>query len=118
MTTISGWGRYPIVETDLLKPRTPEAARIAVSGMAGGIARGNGRAYGDAGIGARQTIQMGGLDRIRIPSRIWLGSGFRILAGPEGLRANPISCVAGMQPSGHDFFSRPIAEAIRCTVHF
>jgi decaprenylphospho-beta-D-ribofuranose 2-oxidase len=66
MTTISGWGRYPIVETDLLKPRTPEAARIAVSGMAGGIARGNGRAYGDAGIGARQTIQMGALDRIRV----------------------------------------------------
>jgi decaprenylphospho-beta-D-ribofuranose 2-oxidase len=65
MTTISGWGRYPFVETDLLKPHTPEAARIATSRVQGGIARGNGRAYGDAGIGARQTIQMGTLDRIR-----------------------------------------------------
>jgi decaprenylphospho-beta-D-ribofuranose 2-oxidase len=65
MTTISGWGRYPIVETDIITPRTPEAARIATSRIQGGIARGNGRAYGDAGIGARQTIQMGTLDRIR-----------------------------------------------------
>jgi decaprenylphospho-beta-D-ribofuranose 2-oxidase len=65
MTTISGWGRYPIVETDIITPRTPEAARIATSRIQRGIARGNGRAYGDAGIGARQTIQMGGLDRIR-----------------------------------------------------
>src|ERR1700723_2179554 len=65
MTTISGWGRYPIVETDIITPRTPEAARIATSRIQGGVARGNGRAYGDAGIGARQTIQMGTLDRIR-----------------------------------------------------
>jgi decaprenylphospho-beta-D-ribofuranose 2-oxidase len=65
MTRISGWGRYPIVETDILKPRTPDEARIATSRAQGGIARGNGRAYGDAGIGTRQTIQMGALDRIR-----------------------------------------------------
>jgi decaprenylphospho-beta-D-ribofuranose 2-oxidase len=65
MTTISGWGRYPIIETDLFTPRTPEAARIATSRIQGGIARGNGRAYGDAGIGARQTIQMGTLNRMR-----------------------------------------------------
>jgi decaprenylphospho-beta-D-ribofuranose 2-oxidase len=65
MTTMSGWGRYPIVGTDIITPRTPEAARIATSRIQGGIARGNGRAYGDAGIGARQTIQMGTLDRIR-----------------------------------------------------
>jgi decaprenylphospho-beta-D-ribofuranose 2-oxidase len=65
MTTMSGWGRYPIVGTDIITPRTPEAARIATSRIQGGIARGNGRAYGDAGIGARQTIQMGVLDRIR-----------------------------------------------------
>lgn len=65
MTTISGWGRYPLVDTDLLAPRSPEAARIATSRVQGGIARGNGRAYGDAGIGAIQTIQMGNLDRVR-----------------------------------------------------
>jgi decaprenylphospho-beta-D-ribofuranose 2-oxidase len=65
MTTISGWGRYPIIETDILTPLTSEAARLATSQIQRGIARGNGRAYGDAGIGARQTVRMGALDRIR-----------------------------------------------------
>jgi decaprenylphospho-beta-D-ribofuranose 2-oxidase len=65
LTKISGWGRYPIAETDLLTPDTPEEARTTTSHIRGGIARGNGRAYGDAGIGARQTMQMRALDRIR-----------------------------------------------------
>jgi decaprenylphospho-beta-D-ribofuranose 2-oxidase len=65
MTKISGWGRYPVCETDILKPSTPESARIATSHVHRGIARGNGRAYGDAGIGTQQTIEMRALDRIR-----------------------------------------------------
>jgi decaprenylphospho-beta-D-ribofuranose 2-oxidase len=65
MTEISGWGRHPIVETDILSLRTLEAARIATSRTQGGVARGNGRAYGDAGIGAQQTLGMRALDRIR-----------------------------------------------------
>jgi len=64
MTTISGWGRYPIVETELLRPCTRKEARIMTSHIRGGIARGNGRAYGDAGIGVLQTIQIGALNRI------------------------------------------------------
>jgi FAD/FMN-containing dehydrogenase len=65
MTTISGWGRHPVVETDIVAPRTLDAARVATARTEGGVARGNGRAYGDASIGAQQTLQMGGLDRIR-----------------------------------------------------
>jgi decaprenylphospho-beta-D-ribofuranose 2-oxidase len=65
MTTISGWGRYPVVETDILVPTTLDAARTATASADGMVARGNGRAYGDAGIGARQTLQMRALDRIR-----------------------------------------------------
>lgn len=65
MTKISGWGRYPVIETDIVAPRTLEAVRIAAACTDGGAARGNGRAYGDAGIGARQTLQMAALDRIR-----------------------------------------------------
>src|SRR6266404_2566849 len=56
MTSVSGWGRYPIVDTEIISPRTTEAARLATAQGEGVIARGNGRAYGDAGIGAQQTI--------------------------------------------------------------
>lgn len=65
MTTITGWGRFPVIQTEILAPRTFEAARIATASTNGGVARGNGRAYGDAGIGARQTLQMRALDRVR-----------------------------------------------------
>lgn len=65
MTTIAGWGRYPVVATEIVTPHTREAARIATAATQGGVARGNGRAYGDAGVGTRQTLRMGALDRIR-----------------------------------------------------
>ena len=65
MPKITGWGRYPVIETDILAPRTLGAVRIAAACTDGGVARGNGRSYGDAGIGARQTLQMRALDRIR-----------------------------------------------------
>lgn len=63
MTRVSGWGRFPVVDTDLLRPRSvPAVAEAVVSGT---VARGNGRAYGDAAIGAARTIAMTGFDRIR-----------------------------------------------------
>jgi decaprenylphospho-beta-D-ribofuranose 2-oxidase len=65
VTRISGWGRYPIVDTELVSPRTMEAARLATAQGERSVARGNGRAYGDAAIGAQQTIAMGAIDRIR-----------------------------------------------------
>lgn len=63
MTLVSGWGRFPVVETDLLRPRSFDAVADAV--VAGSVARGNGRAYGDAAIGAGRTIAMTGFDRVR-----------------------------------------------------
>ncbi|OAF09001.1 FAD-binding oxidoreductase [Bradyrhizobium neotropicale] len=65
MTLVSGWGRFPVVDTDVLRPRSFAAVGEAVAGAAGTVARGNGRAYGDAGIGASRTIAMTGFDRVR-----------------------------------------------------
>ncbi|SFK07917.1 FAD-binding oxidoreductase [Bradyrhizobium sp. Gha] len=63
MTTVSGWGRFPVVDTEVLRPRSFEAVADAI--VAGSVARGNGRAYGDAAIGAARTIGMTGFDRVR-----------------------------------------------------
>jgi FAD/FMN-containing dehydrogenase len=65
VTAISGWGRYPIIETELISPRTADAVRQAIALGDQAVARGNGRAYGDAAIGVRQTIGMSHLDRMR-----------------------------------------------------
>ncbi|MBB4393321.1 FAD-binding oxidoreductase [Bradyrhizobium sp. ERR14] len=63
MTLVSGWGRFPVVDSDVLRPRSFAAVGEAVS--AGTVARGNGRAYGDAAIGAVRTVTMTGFDRVR-----------------------------------------------------
>ncbi|MDE5442124.1 FAD-binding protein [Bradyrhizobium sp. CSA207] len=65
MTLVSGWGRFPVVDSDVLRPRSFDAVGEAVAAASGSVARGNGRAYGDAGIGARRTIAMTGFDRVR-----------------------------------------------------
>ncbi|OKO76611.1 FAD-binding oxidoreductase [Bradyrhizobium sp. AS23.2] len=65
MTLVSGWGRFPVVDTDLRRPRSFAAVGEAVAGLAGAVARGNGRAYGDAAIGAARTVAMTGFDRVR-----------------------------------------------------
>lgn len=65
MTLVSGWGRFPVVDSDVLRPRSFEAVGEAVGGVTGSVARGNGRAYGDAAIGAVRTIGMTGFDRVR-----------------------------------------------------
>ncbi|MCA1415780.1 FAD-binding oxidoreductase [Bradyrhizobium sp. NBAIM20] len=63
MTLVSGWGRFPVVDTEMLRPRAFAAVADAV--VSGTVARGNGRAYGDAAIGAVRTVTMTGFDRIR-----------------------------------------------------
>ncbi|MFK4511790.1 FAD-binding oxidoreductase [Bradyrhizobium daqingense] len=63
MTLVSGWGRFPVVDSDVLRPRSFAAVGEAVA--AGTIARGNGRAYGDAAIGTVRTVTMTGFDRVR-----------------------------------------------------
>ncbi|WFU14580.1 FAD-binding oxidoreductase [Bradyrhizobium sp. CB3481] len=65
MTAISGWGRYPIIDSEMIHPRTADAARRATAQGDQAVARGNGRAYGDAAIGIRQTIALTHLNRIR-----------------------------------------------------
>jgi decaprenylphospho-beta-D-ribofuranose 2-oxidase len=61
---VSGWGRSPRVETAWLDAHTAAEAGAACSSHHGMIARGNGRAYGDAAVGTRVTLAMGGLDRM------------------------------------------------------
>ncbi|OPZ00791.1 oxidoreductase [Bradyrhizobium sacchari] len=79
MTLVSGWGRFPVVDTDLLRPRSFEAVGEAVADVTGSVARGNGRAYGDAAIGTARTVAMTGFDRIRsfdpVTGRIRLEAG-------------------------------------------
>ena len=65
MTLVSGWGRFPVVDSEVLRPRSFEAVGAAVADVTGSVARGNGRAYGDAAIGAVRTIGMTGFDRVR-----------------------------------------------------
>lgn len=65
MTLVSGWGRFPVVDSEVLRPRSFEAVGAAVADVTGSVARGNGRAYGDAAIGAVRTIAVTGFDRVR-----------------------------------------------------
>jgi decaprenylphospho-beta-D-ribofuranose 2-oxidase len=55
---ISGWGRYPVVDAQVLHPRSIEAVRALLASHDSVIARGNGRAYGDSAINRRATISM------------------------------------------------------------
>lgn len=62
MTELSGWGRFPRRPADLIAPRDEAAIAAALPGGPV-IARGLGRSYGDAALGAR-VLAMRGLDRM------------------------------------------------------
>jgi decaprenylphospho-beta-D-ribofuranose 2-oxidase len=65
MIELSGWGRYPRHFTKVFKPRSPvEVARIQPA-LPLFVARGNGRAYGDAAIGVEATLDCRALDRMK-----------------------------------------------------
>ncbi len=64
MTDLAGWGNYPKFPTELLEPRVPAAVSKLVAERSGLIARGNGRAYGDAAIGERFTVSSVALNRM------------------------------------------------------
>jgi FAD/FMN-containing dehydrogenase len=65
MTPLSGWGNYPQRPTQLLTPRTTGAVRDLVVARSGVVARGAGRAYGDAAVGTQSTLSLRGLNRMR-----------------------------------------------------
>jgi decaprenylphospho-beta-D-ribofuranose 2-oxidase len=64
MIGLAGWGNYPRVSTELLTPRAPVDGQELFGERSGVIARGNGRAYGDAAIGAQFTLSSLGLNRM------------------------------------------------------
>ncbi|MBM6580054.1 FAD-binding oxidoreductase [Microvirga sp. BT689] len=65
MTELTGWGRYPRHRSEALRPASPKALPLLMASRTGLVARGNGRAYGDAAIGERVTLLATGLDRIQ-----------------------------------------------------
>ncbi len=65
MTTLSGWGRFPLAQTEVAAPHTIGEAQRATASSEGAIARGNGRAYGDAAVGACKTLDLTTLNRMR-----------------------------------------------------
>ena len=52
---LSGWGRFPFIETRLVAPRD-EAELIRIVRAGSSIARGNGRAYGDSAVNPQTTV--------------------------------------------------------------
>ncbi len=65
MTELSGWGRYPRYPSEVISPPFPGAFPPQMASRSGFVARGNGRAYGDAAIGTSVTLSVRKLNRIR-----------------------------------------------------
>jgi decaprenylphospho-beta-D-ribofuranose 2-oxidase len=63
MERLSGWGRFPVAECEIARPRDEAALRRLVL-QGPGIARGNGRSYGDSALHPTNTIAMTGFDRM------------------------------------------------------
>lgn len=62
---LHGWGRYPRFDSEMVHLRSPSDVRLITGGQSGIVARGNGRAYGDAAIGERVTLSTHGLNRMK-----------------------------------------------------
>src|SRR5258708_34736753 len=61
---ISGWGNYPRVEARLRAPQDVADFSLSLKTEGPGIARGAGRAYGDAAIGSNTTLSTLHRDRM------------------------------------------------------
>ncbi|MBC7770774.1 MAG: FAD-binding oxidoreductase [Phycisphaerales bacterium] len=62
-STLSGWGRYPRINVELV-PVRGEADVLAQIAKGPLIARGNGRAYGDSALNPSGTLDMRGFNRM------------------------------------------------------
>jgi decaprenylphospho-beta-D-ribofuranose 2-oxidase len=62
--TLSGWGRFPRIDCEMLSMRDPAEAQAAVQSHHSLIARGNGRSYGDAALNPRAVLSTLRSDRI------------------------------------------------------
>lgn len=60
---LSGWGRYPAIECRTQVLRQPDELSQLIAQSSSLIARGNGRAYGDASLNSDKTLLMGACDR-------------------------------------------------------
>jgi len=65
MISLSVWGNYPKTSTELLMPHQPADLRSCLLERSGVVARGAGRAYGDAAAGTQFTVSSLGLNRMR-----------------------------------------------------
>src|SRR6476661_4805956 len=61
---LSGWGRFPRTECRLFAPTSESDLRLLLAEHPSLIARGNGRAYGDAALNPAATVAMRRFDRI------------------------------------------------------
>jgi FAD/FMN-containing dehydrogenase len=61
---LTGWGGYPAADCELRRPGTLAAAKAQATSASDLIARGAGRAYGDAALNPTLTLEMTGADRI------------------------------------------------------
>jgi FAD/FMN-containing dehydrogenase len=61
---LSGWGRFPKIETKLLKPRSVEEILTLLKQEPDLIARGNGRSYGDSSVNSDATLSMLHMNRM------------------------------------------------------
>ncbi|MEM7689273.1 MAG: FAD-binding oxidoreductase [Pseudomonadota bacterium] len=61
---VHGWGRFPVVETHVERPRTLSTLTRSVDAADSMIVRGNGRSYGDASLHRDRVIETTRLDRM------------------------------------------------------
>ena len=64
LSRLSGWGRYPVLKTNVHAPRNLAELQDLVRSSPSLIARGNGRAYGDSAINPATTLQTQHLNRM------------------------------------------------------
>ncbi len=62
---LAGWGRYPVIDCRTASCRDAADLTSWLAAAPSAIARGNGRAYGDAALNPDLTLMMRGMDRFR-----------------------------------------------------